>query len=132
MECVHSTQSPLAGVRCSIMVCNLSLSYDIGRQYILTPYPIILIAAVKRKYEALRRTWKSDDKEDCDEIPQSVNRHVHVLFQSLYILQKFENCAVVVQEGEMRYWKQLALEYMGKESDDPDDTSRLVIHQPPW
>ena len=38
----------------------------------------------------------------------------------------------MVQEEEMKYWKQLSVEFMSEESDDPDDPSVIVIHPLCW
>ena len=32
----------------------------------------------------------------------------------------------------MKYWKQLTVDYMSDESDDPADSYTLVIHPLPW
>ena len=38
----------------------------------------------------------------------------------------------MVQEAEAKYWKQLGIEYMTEESDDPTDPNAIVIHPLPW
>lgn len=39
---------------------------------------------------------------------------------------------MVVQEAEAKHWKQLGIEYMTEESDDPNDANSIVIHSLPW
>ena len=39
---------------------------------------------------------------------------------------------MVVQEGELKHWKQLGINYMTEESDDPSDPNVIVIHPLPW
>ena len=46
--------------------------------------------------------------------------------------QKFDNRAVVVLEGELKHWKQLNVNYMTEESDDPEDSNCIIIHPLPW
>lgn len=46
-------------------------------------------------------------------------------------MQKFDNRSVVVLEGEMKYWKQLTIDYMSEEFDDAE-TSNIVVHPLPW
>ena len=38
----------------------------------------------------------------------------------------------MVKPSEMVHWKQLTLEYMTEESDDPDDSSLIVEHKLQW
>ena len=39
---------------------------------------------------------------------------------------------MVVQEAEAKHWKQLGIDYMTEESDDPTDPNAIVIHPLPW
>ena len=32
----------------------------------------------------------------------------------------------------MKYWKDVSLEFMSEESDDPDNPNVLIIHKLPW
>lgn len=41
-------------------------------------------------------------------------------------MQKYENQAVVVRPGEMRYWEALTVDDMSEESDDPEDPNTLA------
>lgn len=111
-------------------------------------YAAPITAAVQRKYESMRRLWKSEDKEDFVEMNQKIAlmkkyraRRKRVSFHSwgylfialfFYYVQKFENRAVVVKESEIKYWKDLSLEYMSEESDDPGDLNTLVVHKLLW
>lgn len=38
----------------------------------------------------------------------------------------------MVQEAEAKHWKQLSMECMTEESDDPTDPNAIVIHPLPW
>lgn len=35
---------------------------------------LLCTAAVKRKYEGLRKRWKDEEKENCEEVQQFVNK----------------------------------------------------------
>ena len=35
-------------------------------------------------------------------------------------------------EGELRYWKDLTIEYMTEESDDECDENSIVVHELLW
>jgi len=50
----------------------------------------------------------------------------------IYPHRSLNNRAVVIQEGEMKYWKQLIVDSMSDKSDDPADSHTLVIHPLPW
>lgn len=60
----------------------------------------------------------------------TIDLHAHILLPN--IPQKFYNRMSVVKPSEMVHWKQLALEYMTEESDDPDDGSAIVEHKLQW
>ena len=38
----------------------------------------------------------------------------------------------MVQEAEVKHWKQLGIDYMTEESDDPTDPNAIIIHPLPW
>ena len=38
----------------------------------------------------------------------------------------------MVQEAEAKHWKQLGIEYMTEEADDPTDTNAILVHPLPW
>lgn len=48
------------------------------------------------------------------------------------LLQKFDNRSVVVRESEMQYWKDLTIDFMFEESDDPADGNAFIVHKLPW
>ena len=48
------------------------------------------------------------------------------------VLQKYQNRLVVVKPAEMIHWKQLTLEYMTEESDDPEDDNVIIEHKLQW
>ena len=49
----------------------------------------------------------------------------------LSYLQNYDNRAMVVQEAEVKHWKQLGVDYMTEESDDPTDPNAIVVHPLP-
>ena len=50
----------------------------------------------------------------------------------IVLLQKFSNRSAVVAKAEDKYWKQLDINYMTEESDDPSDNMIIVEHIPAW
>ena len=50
----------------------------------------------------------------------------------LSYLQKYDKRAMVVQEAEVKHWKQLGVDFMTEESDDPTDPNAIVVHPLPW
>lgn len=38
----------------------------------------------------------------------------------------------MVTEKEMKFWKQLSINYMTEESDDPSNNGALITHKLPW
>ena len=80
--------------------------------------------------EALRKKYRARRQRVC---------HVHCCSlctltnpNSISFPQKFCNRMSMVKPSEMVYWKQLTLEYMTEESDDPDDSSLIVEHKLQW
>lgn len=81
-------------------------------------------AAVQRKYEALRRTWKMDDNEDII-LKKAKDKKYRAR------RRKFDNRSLVVSEAELPRWRKINIEYMSEESDDKSN-DQLVIHRPQW
>ena len=50
---------------------------------------------------------------------------------SSFLLQKYDNRALVVSQAEMLRWNQLGIEYMSDEGDD-DDPQVVIVHPPLW
>ena len=106
-------------------------------------------ATVQRKYESLRRQWKAEEREDYVEVNRKISqqkkyrsrrkrvciyrsRTVLLVLHITIFMQKYDNRAIVVREGEMKYWQQLSIDFMSEESDDPADSNSLIVHKHPW
>lgn len=50
----------------------------------------------------------------------------------LILFQKYDNRSMMVQEAEVKHWKQLGIDNMTEESDDPTDPNAIIIDPLPW
>ena len=103
--------------------------------------------AVQRKYEYMRRQWK-DEEDDSRKEMQKVTakrkkyraRRKRVcsefFYSSSYLMtifnQKYDTRGLVVHGGEEQSWRQLTIDYMSEESDDPADNQSVVVHPLQW
>lgn len=53
------------------------------------------------------------------------------IISCLYYLQKFENRALVVLDGEEKYWNHITIDLMTEESDENED-GELIMHELTW
>ena len=104
-------------------------------------------AAIKRKYQGLRRQFLIDENSDGElmsvELTKRKKYRSRVYRVNLFCLikklidlllqKKYKNRGDVVRPHEMQYWKDVQLYHMSEESDDESGNPEiLVIHKLVW
>lgn len=107
----------------------------------------IYTAAIKRKYEGLRRVWLLEGKENYEETVESVSKAkryrarrqrvsmdplliTFVYFKKL-LIHKYDNRSSVVSQEEQKNWKEIDQRYMTEES-DCENGKMIIEHKLPW